>query len=263
MYRFKLGCDPELFLADVGGNLRASCGLIGGTKEQPQPLGIGDGFCVQEDNVAVEFNIPPASTMREFVDSVARAYKVIGDGVNNAYGFSIDTRSAAIFPEEELESDAAKVFGCDPDFNAWTGKKNPKPKADDWRLRSCGGHIHVGFDNPKIDKKRLIKIMDLTHGVPSVIMDTEGALRRKLYGKRGAYRDKPYGVEYRVLSNFWVTNPRLCEWAWKQTAEALALCQAGFNIDAYDKEIEAAIDGGDSLKAWHLCKELGIEVVHV
>jgi hypothetical protein len=36
--------------------------------------------------------------------------------------------------------------------------------------------------------------------------DTE---RRKLYGKPGAFRPKPYGCEYRVLSNAWVDKPEV------------------------------------------------------
>lgn len=267
MIRFKLGCDPELFLSDVDGNLKAVCGKIGGTKEQPQPLPmLGDGFAVQEDNVAMEFNIPPSPTMREFVSNISRAMKVLNDGVNSSLGWHIDVRSAASFPEEELESEAAKVFGCDPDYNAWTGEQNPKPKADDPRLRSCGGHVHVGFDHPhEVDQKRLIKCMDMTLGVPSVIMDShpDAAKRRALYGKRGAYRPKVYGVEYRVLSNFWVHHPTLMEWVWRQTGEAIALSRSAFNVDAYDKDIEKAINQGKKDYAWMMVKDLGLEVVHV
>ena len=260
-FRFKLGCDPELFLVDYNGQLRASCGLIGGTKESPQPItGLGEGFAIQEDNVAVEFNIPPAETMREFVDNVHRTIKVINDGINTTLGYTIDYRSAAYFPKEELIAPAAKEFGCDPDFNAWTGQQNPKPKASDETLRSCGGHIHVGYDINRIAPAKLIKCMDLTLGVPSVVMDN-GELRKQLYGKAGAHRPKSYGVEYRTLSNFWVKHPKLTEWAWMQTAEAIKLAQTEFPIDAYRHDIESVINKNDKAAAWLMVKEIGLKVI--
>ena len=263
-FRFKLGCDPEMFLADLNGGLKASCGLIGGSKEHPQPLtALGEGFAVQEDNVAIEFNIPPAPTMREFVESITKTIKVLNDGVNASYGFTLDRRSAAYFPKEELTSEAALVFGCDPDFNAWSGEVNPKPKAADETLRSCGGHIHVGYDISVVEPKTLIKYMDLFLGVPSILMD-EGTLRKELYGKAGAYRPKSYGAEYRTLSNFWIHHPKLIEWAWKQTAVALEKARSNtLKIDAYRNDIESAINKNDKNAAWTMVKELGLEVVSV
>jgi hypothetical protein len=259
----RLGCDPEMFLADIRGHLKASCGLIGGTKEAPLPIPIlGEGFAVQEDNVAIEFNIPPASTAREFVDSISRTIKVLNDGIHERHGLHVvNNLSAASFPPAELEAPAARVFGCDPDFNAWTGQKNPRPRAKDRNLRSCGGHIHIGDYDQMIPGERIIKMMDLCTGVPSVLMD-DGVERRKLYGKRGAYRNKPYGVEYRTLSNFWIFKPALIEWAFRQTERAVALAQEPFDIDALDARILEAIDGNSKDEARKLVREYNLEVCY-
>jgi len=46
-------------------------------------------------------------------------------------------------------------------------------------------------------------------------------MRRELYGKAGAMRPKPYGWEYRSLSNFWVFIPEFTSWIWNATQASL------------------------------------------
>jgi hypothetical protein len=266
--KFKLGCDPELFLIDVTGKLRASCGLIGGSKRDPMPINaLGDGYAVQEDNVAIEFNIPPASNAEEFVSSIKKTVDYLSKSVKNMHGFTIDTRSAAYFPMEELVSPAALEFGCDPDFNAWTLRRNPRPKASDATLRSCGGHVHVGYSSKDIDPIRLIRSMDLFLGVPSVLMD-KGELRKKLYGKAGAFRQKIYsngeqGVEYRTLSNFWALDERLSKWVWDNTEKAINAVESQFSIEDYKDSILDAIDNNNKDAARFLVNECKLEVLSV
>lgn len=261
--KFKLGCDPELFLADAEGKLKASCGLIGGTKTSPRPLEeLGDGYAVQEDNVAIEYNIPPAANAREFIDSIAKTMTFLRDGVRDGFGFNIVNLSAASFPQEELVHPLALEFGCDPDFNAWTGEKNPRPKADDHTLRSCGGHVHVGFDKFFMDGRQLIRAMDLFLGVPSVLMD-KGELRKQLYGKAGAYREKPYGYEYRTLSNFWVFDERLTQWVWDNTEKAITALESGLAVDDYKDGILDAINNNNKDAAAQLVQALNLEVLSV
>ena len=65
----KVGADPELFLLDITTDQYKSAeGLIGGTKEEPVVIS-KEGFAIQEDNVMVEFNIPPAKSSTEFVNN--------------------------------------------------------------------------------------------------------------------------------------------------------------------------------------------------
>jgi hypothetical protein len=44
----------------------------------PRALGERTGFFVQEDNVAVEFNIPPAKTLAEWCESIGAIGHAIG-----------------------------------------------------------------------------------------------------------------------------------------------------------------------------------------
>lgn len=260
-----LGCDPEIFLIDMEGKLRASCGLIGGTKRDPAPLPLGDGFAVQEDNVAIEFNIPPAKGAKEFSESIGKTLKFLSMTVEAQHGFKLHRASAESFPDSELVSPAALEFGCDPDYNAWTRARNPRPAAEDKNLRSCGGHIHIGLgDELKdlVEPEYLIKCMDFHAGVPSVLLD-EGEKRKLLYGKRGAFRSKSYGVEYRTLSNFWVFEPKLRQWAWDATERAVRAALEGFPVDDYDEAIELAIDHNDKEAARDLVKEFKLEMVNV
>lgn len=254
---FQIGADPEVFVGDSQG-VRSIIGKIGGTKAHPLPLPLGDGFAVQEDNVALEFNIPASASKAEFVKNISAATAFLEKVVNDRYGFNFVKSSAESFPDEELQDPAAFEFGCEPDFNAWTMKVNPKPAAEDKNLRSCGGHVHIGFKG--LDITKVIRSMDLHLGVPSVKMD-KGDLRKNLYGKAGAYRKKKYGGEYRTLSNFWIFNPKLTEWVWDNTERALVAVKAGMDIDSEREVILDAINNNNTKAADHLINKYNLSLV--
>lgn len=211
-----IGTDIEVFGRKPNGKHVALCGLIGGTKEQPRQIeGLPAGFMLQEDNVSCEFNIPPCETKAEWMNAI----KIINREVYHELrhmGFQISPLASVSFDTEDLQHPQALVFGCEPDYNAWTMKENEKPKAEDKNLRTAGGHIHVGSNTEMVQG---VQLMDLYLGVPSVILDNNPASieRRKLYGKAGAMRPKPYGWEYRVLSNFWIFSEHLTKWVFEQT----------------------------------------------
>ena len=64
----------------------------------------------------------------------------------------------------------------------------------------------------------------------SVIAD-QGHLRKQLYGKAGAFRPKPYGVEYRVLSNFWIFDKEKTNTVWNLTERAVEHVYSKKKID--------------------------------
>lgn len=260
---FKIGCDPEIFVMGPQGNLRSIIGKIGGSKLAPLPLfHLGEGFAVQEDNVALEFNIPASDSKQIFVDNVGRAMEMLEHMVGDMHGLKFCRASAASFPEEELQDPRAFEFGCEPDYNAWTGKMNPKPKAEDPNLRSAGGHVHVGYKLNKKQKQELVRYMDLVLSVPAQYMDVDGEVRKRLYGKAGACRYKSYGVEYRSLSNFWVFSPRLREWVYDNTERALVAVLNGESVASEKDNILAAVDGGDRKVAHELIQKYNLEVVY-
>ena len=229
----KLGADPELFLMDETGKFISSVGLIGGTKEKPLPID-NLGNCLQEDNVSVEFNIQPAASKAAFVGSINKVLDHLEEKIKGK-NLLLSYVPAAEFGWDQLQTEQAQTFGCEPDFSAWTGEKNPAPHCKNLQLRSCGGHIHVGYDKPnQTNKMNLIRAMDVFLGVPSSKIDTD-KLRRQLYGKPGAFRPKEYGAEYRTLSNFWILSTELQEWAYDQTMKAISFLNAGGHIPFSDQ----------------------------
>jgi hypothetical protein len=236
---------------------------MGGTKEHPLELPIGEGFAVQEDNVALEFNIPASNSKTMFVNNVCSAMEFLESTVASAYGLHFVKESAISFPDAELDHPNALSFGCDPDFNAYTGKANGRPKAKDRNLRSCGGHVHIGMLGTKyngLDVRTVIKACDLYLGVPSVIMDS-GSLRKELYGKAGAYRVKPYGCEYRTLSNFWVFDKKLMNWVYENTERALDAVLSGCSFDDDASMIQSVINNNNLLGAGLLVGRFNLQVV--
>lgn len=255
---YTLGTDTELFGLSLDAKKhKALCGLIGGTKEHPKGVvGLPEGFALQEDNVAVEFNIPPASSAHEFdiyIDAIIKhTEKVLAK-----IGMSISVEVAVSFDMMELLHPTAMRFGCEPDYSAWTNKANPQPFSRDENLRTAGGHIHVGSDANMIQG---VQMMDLFLGVPSVLLDkSEGSVkRRELYGKAGAMRPKPYGWEYRVLSNYWVFDSSLRNWIFTNTKHAVEVSDDLKIGKARSQAIQNCINKGDEAAARHLIDEYHI-----
>lgn len=259
---FYIGADPEVFVGQ-NGRVKSIVGLVGGTKAHPRPLPLGDGFAVQEDNVALEFNIPASATKDIFVSNIATATEFLENAVQDMHGLQFVKDSAVSFPNEELQTAEALVFGCDPDYNAWTGRKNKPPKADDPNLRSCGGHVHIGIkgtDYEGLSIRSIIQHCDLYMGIPSIKMD-KGELRKKLYGKAGAFRPKSYGGEYRSLSNYWIFDKRLTEWVYENTERALDAVLYESSLDEDAKLIQTAINSNVHEIADHLIKKYSLSVL--
>jgi len=243
-----IGCDPELFVVNSEGRPRSAYGLIPGTKESPFKVPKG---AYQVDGMALEFNIDPARTEEEFVGNIGAVMQRLRADVPPEYKFHI--KPSVSFQHAILKKapDEAKELGCQPDLNAYTLEENPRPDANT-TLRTASGHIHIGLEKDAdisseehlIKYSILTKHLDLFLGIRSLEWDKDQT-RRKLYGNPGAMRLKPYGVEYRVLSNQWLERESLVRFVYRQTIKCIEdLMSNGALSDKDYKIISNAITAG-------------------
>lgn len=228
-----IGADPEVFVKKNGVFVSAH-GLVPGGKAAPAPVPFG---AVQVDGMALEFNIDPAPDGAVFRRNISEVFKTLKQMVPE---HEVVIEPVAVFGDAEFMAapPESKVLGCDPDYNAWTGDKNPRPDHAT-TMRTASGHIHVGWAQDKdpfsplhfADCCSVAKQLDYTLGLYSLSWDTENR-RRQMYGQAGAFRPKPYGVEYRVLSNAWLRRPELIDWVYAVTKLSVDRLEMGINYES-------------------------------
>lgn len=229
-----IGADPEFLVRDTRtGAFVSAHDLIPGSKKTPHRYKSG---AIQVDGVSAEININPAVSSAMFINNINQIREYLVNRLGPT--FSLETTPFAEFTQDYFDQlpAAAKELGCDPDFNAWSnGAENPPPMAEG-PFRTGAGHIHVGWLKPDKDNMRdpdhrndciaLVKQLDYYVGIQTLRYDPDGR-RRALYGKAGAFRIKPYGVEYRVPSNAWLKDEVLMSWIFRATQAAYFDLKAG------------------------------------
>jgi Phage phiEco32-like COOH.NH2 ligase-type 2 len=227
MPKILVGADPELFMRNTNsGEFVSAHDRIPGTKWEPHKVPFG---AIQVDGTALEFNIDPAGTVDEFVHNIKSVRSTLEGYVP---GYNVVAEPVANYDPSywkwEVPS-SAQELGCNPDFNGWTENQNPQPHSGNRSFRTASGHVHIGWGNDfdVFDKKhfeyccRVARQMDYYLGIHSLLWDPDST-RRLLYGKAGAFRAKPYGMEYRVLSNRWLDNDDLIKWVFNTVQIGMA-----------------------------------------
>jgi len=243
-----LGCDPEFFFMRDG-KVVPSTELIKKVR----------GASVIPDGFQGELN-PQASFCREIAATkIAQALEEARDiaGINKctldfSVGHTIDDETWKRTPI------LTKRFGCNPTENI-NKEKHRLVTGLREKYRCAGGHIHLGLDyivRNRKDTEKLIKVMDILVGNTFVMLDRDpdNARRRKFYGRAGEFRNKPYGVEYRTLSNFWLKSYTLYSIATglvRNSASAVANGWADALLEKFDmNDIREAINNNDYDKAF-------------
>ena len=196
--KLTMGADVEVFLTRDK-KIVPCVGLFKGTKEKPWQIPNAEkGFMLQEDNVMLEFNIPVTESATQFyinmeygLDHARKQARGLGNG------YDIAVKSSHKFTPDQLDSRQAQVIGCEPDNNAYEmGQERtnpPKPGLE----RTCGGHIHMGgkFNCPDFVAALFLEMSLASAGLIETGQDLSW------YRQPGLYRSKPYGIEYRTVSN--------------------------------------------------------------
>jgi hypothetical protein len=220
-----IGADPEVFIRDQQDSFISGHIFECGTKRAPMPTPHGS---VQVDGLALEFNVTPSRTPVEFLSNIHGVIKDLREIVSSRGNYDIAAVPTAEFGKKYLSTlpKHCLELGCEPDFNAYTLEPFPRPPANK-TFRTGAGHIHVGWREPQdIDQDHfelcsmVAKELDYYLGIPSIEWDKDEK-RRQLYGKAGCFRPKPYGVEYRVLSNAWVSDDNLIQKVFNLTFKAV------------------------------------------
>jgi len=255
--KFSIGSDPELFLKkEIDGIMEyfPAVTVVPGNKYKPTPID-DEGRNILVDNVMLEFNTLPTLDVNSFIKEHL-TFLIFLKKEMLKKKCVISKESFVTFHPRFLKSESAETFGCEPDYNAYTLDENISPEAT-VDYRTAAGHIHIGYDNKDYKKSiELIKLLDLTLGVNSVLVDSDRH-RRMMYGKAGAHRMKDFGFEYRVLSNYWIFDKIKLLEVYKGVERAFELYNIGYSMDkSLEKKVIKTINNYDTKMAMEIMNKL-------
>lgn len=216
-----LGTDVEVFIKETNNKTKKSK-IIGSEKILPEKkinIGAFSGF-LDKDGIQAEIQTTPSSCRQIFYGNLKRCFTDTTSILNKAsnehktYSICFKTNNKITKKEFYSLSDECKAFGCSPSYNVYEDNYVNRPitvNPQEYRGRSAGGHLHFSISDETVKKNinsigRIVKLMDYLLGNASVLFDTDkkNVERRKNYGRAGEFRIPKYGIEYRVLGNFWL-----------------------------------------------------------
>jgi hypothetical protein len=116
-------------------------------------------------------------------------------------------------PVLEQADDKFIQFRCSRSFNIYNDPGEGVQDARAYPYRCAGGHIHFGYSwgFTGAGLEQVVRGLDGILGVIGVSLAAgiDNPERRRTYGRAGEFRLPEHGLEYRVLSNFWLAHPAI------------------------------------------------------
>lgn len=224
-----LGCDPEFFFTGSNGVTTGAEKVLpeSGLTYTPGTYTYDGAHTAKHDTnskividgVQAELNPRPNPCRANLGNEIGACFRDLHKSLKDK-SINVSFKPLVDITQEELDSlsEKSKTFGCAPSTNIYkksTSKITVDPKK--YLKRSAGGHIHLGHQNIDSNVKAMtnleimVPVLDIIVGNTCVLIDRNpfNKERRKVYGRVGEYRVKPYGLEYRTLSNFWLQSYQL------------------------------------------------------
>jgi hypothetical protein len=273
IYDVTLGCDPEFFFTSKG-EITGSEKILpknGLTYDPTKRKYAFDGAHtsvsnttskVVIDGVQAELNPRPNTCRANLGNEISCCFRDLYEQMGkDKNGLDIEFKPLVKVTQKEMDSlsEKSKIFGCAPSTNIHEGGES-KIKVDPKKYlkRSAGGHIHLGAATGEKkmattlkNTKVMVPMLDIVVGNTCVLLDrnSDNIERRKNYGKVGEFREKPYGMEYRTLSNFWLQSYQLMSLVMGLSRLAAHMVSQSTNENDYVAAIFGAVDMKDIIKA--------------
>jgi hypothetical protein len=203
MYIDKAGSDPEFFVRNSETHRIVPAHKVVGIrhgKDNPYTINTGK---IHYDNVLLEFNTIPATNADEFAANHLNMINEVNEllAIN---GWELFAAPYLRIPKEVESNPICQEFYCSPDEDIYgTGM----PATTITGARTASGNIHVSY----VGLKSRNDLINMVQAVDFLITDRFAndyprmeKKRREFYGRPGAYRLHPHGLEFRTPSNMWL-----------------------------------------------------------
>lgn len=216
--KISVGSDPELFVEHGDGSLFPAFEFL---PDKYHGLPTGDGSTCYWDGYQAEFNCQPSISIVKMLDSVKLGLSAVLRAARKVDPTArLSNKTVVDVSREDLESrdPMHTEFGCMPSRNIYSiaGISEDGRKIFE---RWSGGHQHLGgISHDPVVVGNVVRALDAVVGVVGVSLfeQLDPPLRRRCYyGLAGEHRLPVYaggkitGLEYRVLSSAWLSNPKL------------------------------------------------------